>query len=66
MSRDAWFDQYERLYNEREAGEMEGEVTDEDLSERATEALVDQMGDRADMLNDEKWERQYAARRIKG
>jgi len=32
MNKMAWFDNYERLYNEREAGEMSEEVTDEDLA----------------------------------
>ncbi len=60
MSKAAWFDQYERLYNEREAGEMDGEVTDEDLSELATEAVKDQYADRADQINDERWLREKA------
>ena len=39
MSKEAWFQHYETLYNEREAGEIEG--TDEELSEMADERLVD-------------------------
>lgn len=50
---EAWFNNYERLYNEREAGEREG--TDEELAELADEELRDQYADRADQINDERW-----------
>ena len=50
MSKEAWFDNYERLYNEREAGEIEG--SDEELADLATEEERDQMADQADILSD--------------
>jgi len=54
MSKDAWFQEFERLYNEREAGEVD--MTDEDLSEMASERLRDQMADKADLIWDERKE----------
>ena len=50
MSKEAWFDNYERLYNEREAGEIEG--SDEDLADLATEEERDQHADQADNLSE--------------
>lgn len=52
MSKEAWFQQYETLYNEREAGEIEG--TDEDLAELASAREADAWAERADRLGDEK------------
>lgn len=52
MSKDNWFQHYERLYDEREAGEID--VDDEELSEMADEAQRDEMADRADILHDER------------
>jgi hypothetical protein len=49
MSKANWFAHYERLESEHP------EKNDEELSEMASEAQVDEMADRADMLNDEKW-----------
>ena len=49
-----WFQNYETMYNEREAGEIE--ATDEELSDMATEMVIDQMADRADILHDQKKE----------
>ena len=51
MSKEAWFQNYETLYNEREAGEREG--TDEELADLATEQERDQEADRADLIRDE-------------
>lgn len=53
MNKMAWFDNYETLYNEREAGEMGEDFTDEDLAEMASERLRDQAADRADLIHDE-------------
>jgi len=57
MNKMAWFDSYERLYNEREAGEIDSELDDCDLAELADEELKDQMADRADLIHDEKKEK---------
>jgi len=54
MSKEAWFQNYERLYNEREAGEMSHELTDEDLCEIASEKMADDFATRADMIKDER------------
>ena len=59
---DRWFENYERLLDQRDAGELEGDETDIELAERASELEQDQMADRADQLNDEKWERAYEAK----
>lgn len=50
--KDMWFDEYERLYNEREGGEIEG--TDEQLANRAHEAAVDKIADAADRAKDRR------------
>lgn len=52
MNKMAWFDNYERLYNERDAGEIDEDITDEDLSEMASEQERDQMADLADIAHD--------------
>ncbi len=52
MSKEAWFQNYERLYNEREAGEREG--SDDELAELTSEQQRDQLADLADRLHDEK------------
>lgn len=49
MSRDNWFEHFERLDAEHP------EKSDDELSEMATEAQVDEMADRADQINDERW-----------
>ncbi len=49
MSSDNWFAHFERLDAEYP------DKSDEELSEMASEAQVDEMADRADMLNDERW-----------
>ena len=59
---DRWFENYERLLDQRDAGELEGDETDIELAEQASELERDQMADRADQLNDERWERDYAAK----
>lgn len=51
MSKEAWFQHYETLYNEREAGEREG--SDDELSELASEREIDEMASQADALRDE-------------
>jgi hypothetical protein len=56
MSKEAWFANFEYLQAEHP------DMTDEDLSEMASERLRDQFADRADQLNDEKWERDYEAK----
>ena len=50
---DAWFQNYERCYNEREAGELPEELTDMDLAEMASEREMEEAADRADLLHDE-------------
>ena len=52
MSREIWFQHYETLYNEREAGEIEG--SDELLSELASEREIEEMASRADLAHDER------------
>lgn len=52
MSSEQWFNNYETLYNEREAGEREG--TDEELSQLALEQEEEQLADLADLANDER------------
>jgi hypothetical protein len=47
MSKEAWFREYERLYNEREDSDDPGE-TDDELAERAHENLVERQADLAD------------------
>ena len=63
MSKEAWFREYERLWNEREdsddpTGEKGcrafGEVQDEQLAERAREAVVDRQADLIDYYRDLK------------
>ena len=54
MSKEQWFQNYETLYNEREAGEMSEELTDEDLAEMASERERDQEAERADRIHDER------------
>ena len=51
MSKEAWFQHYETLYNEREAGEIEG--SDELLAELASEKEIEDMAARVDLLSDE-------------
>jgi hypothetical protein len=50
MSKEAWFREYERLWNEREDDET-GE-TDEQLAERASQALVERQADLIDHAKD--------------
>ncbi len=50
---EAWFENFERLYNEREAGERDSELTDADLAEMASERERDAEAERADRLHDE-------------
>jgi hypothetical protein len=47
MSKEAWFREYERLYNEREDSD-EPWQTDEELAERARENQVARQADLAD------------------
>jgi hypothetical protein len=51
MSKEAWFQEYERLYNEREDSDEPGE-TDEQLAQRASEALVERQADLIDYYRD--------------
>ena len=55
MSKEAWFQHYETLYNEREAGERKG--TDEELSKLASEREIDEMASQADAMKDAAKER---------
>ena len=48
MSKEAWFRNYERLYNERAAGEREG--TDEELSDIASQKLKEDISQALDSL----------------
>ncbi len=50
--KDTWFDEYERLYNEREDGEVEG--TDEQLANMAHDRVVDKIADAADRAKDRR------------
>ncbi len=50
-----WFENYERLLDQRDAGELEGDETDIELAEQASELERDQMADRADQINDDRW-----------
>jgi len=52
---DRWFENYERLLDQRDAGELEGDETDIELAEQASELERDQMADRADQINDDRW-----------
>lgn len=51
MSKEAWFREYERLYNEREDSD-EPRETDDELAQRAHEALVDRQADLIDHYRD--------------
>jgi hypothetical protein len=51
MSKEAWFREYERLWNEREDSDGPKE-TDEQLAERAHEAVVDRQADLIDYYRD--------------
>ncbi len=53
---EAWFQNYERCYNEREAGELPEDLTDVDLAEMASEREMEDAADLADRLSDEKKE----------
>lgn len=50
--KDMWFDEYERRYNEREAGEIEG--TDDELAQQAHEAAADKIADAIDRAKDRR------------
>ena len=50
---DAWFANYERCYNEREAGEIDEDLTDMDLAEMASEREMEDAAERADRIHDE-------------
>ena len=52
--KDQWFDEYERLYNEREDGERSG--TDQQLAELAHERAVDKIADEIDRAKDRRKE----------
>ena len=54
MSKEQWFQNYETLYAEREAGEMSEDLTDEELADLATEQERDQEAERADRIHDER------------
>ena len=56
MGSDAWFERFERIQAEHP------EMSDDEASEAADEKLRDDYADRADQLNDEKWERAYEAK----
>jgi hypothetical protein len=51
MSKEAWFAEYERLWNEREDSD-EPRETDEQLAQRASEALVERGADLIDHARD--------------
>jgi hypothetical protein len=50
MNKDQWFDEYERLCAEREAGEIDG--SDEDLADQASDAVADRIATRIDQARD--------------
>ncbi len=55
MSKEFWFREYERLYNEREAGETEeAEGTDEGLANLASKNQAERQLERADIARDEE------------
>lgn len=55
MSKEAWFANFEYLQAEHP------DMSDEDLSEMASERLRDQYADRADQINDERKEMKHEA-----
>ena len=56
MSKEAWFQEFERLGAEMEAGEIP-QMTEAELSDAAHEAMVDRFADEADMGKDLRRER---------
>ena len=50
---DQWFAHFERIDNEREAGELD--ITDEEAADLADARLIDDIADRADQIADERW-----------
>jgi hypothetical protein len=56
MGSDLWFANFERIQAEHP------EMSDEEASEAAEQKIRDDYADRADQLNDEKWERAYEAK----
>ena len=53
MNKMDWFAQFERLDNEREAGEL-GEISDDQFNQMIDEALMDELAERADRIHDER------------
>ena len=54
MSKADWFEKFEYLQAEHP------DMTDEELSEMATERQRDEYAERADQINDERWLREKA------
>jgi len=53
MNKEAWFQNFEMIQAEHP------EMTDEEAGEAAREKLKDDWADRADQINDERWDRKY-------
>ena len=53
MSKEIWFEEYERLDAEMEAGEIP-QMTEDELADAAHEAMVDRFADAVDMAWDQR------------
>ena len=51
MSKDAWFEHFERIDNMRMAGELD--ITDDEAADLADDGLRDEMASLADFFHDE-------------
>ena len=58
MSKEAWFEEYERLDAEMEAGEIP-QMNEDELAAAAHEAMVDRFADAVDRAWDQRRERDY-------
>ena len=58
MSKEVWFEEYERLDAEMANGEIP-QMTEDELADAAHEAMVDRFADEADMAKDMRKERGY-------
>ena len=58
MSKEAWFQEFERLDAEMEAGEIP-QLSEDELADAAHEAMVDRFADEADAAWDQRQEREH-------
>ena len=58
MSKEAWFQEFERLDAEMENGEIP-QMTEDELADAAHEAMVERFADAVDMAKDMRKEREY-------